>query len=229
MKRRIVPFTLVELLVVIAIIAILAAMLLPSLSLAKNAAKGTLCRNNLRQLHFAVMDYLDYSNGHFQYCASNNGNRWFYPKTVPIPSFFNYDKLADSVYYNTQAPTLLNCPSSTFNDLSSGTPPWEGDFYDYFVNKLLFRYESDNATDVPLQSVKKPSDLFMFIDRLKTNIPSGTGYDNFTNGSAFLGVTYTARSVTTRHNGTYQAVCVDGHVESKTRASTDQNSNLDNK
>ncbi|MBL8764600.1 MAG: DUF1559 domain-containing protein [Phycisphaerae bacterium] len=57
MSRR--AFTLIELLVVIAIVAILIAILLPALGSARQAARGTLCLSNLRQLGLGWHIYAD--------------------------------------------------------------------------------------------------------------------------------------------------------------------------
>ncbi|MFA6101687.1 MAG: prepilin-type N-terminal cleavage/methylation domain-containing protein [Victivallaceae bacterium] len=69
MKKR---FTLIELLVVIAIIAILASMLLPALSKARETARKSKCANQLKQIGTATSMYLNEFSDYLPANASNN-------------------------------------------------------------------------------------------------------------------------------------------------------------
>ncbi len=72
-RGRWLGFTLIELLVVIAIIAVLIALLLPAVQQAREAARRTQCRNNIKQLGLALHNYHDTHNVFPPYKTWNNG------------------------------------------------------------------------------------------------------------------------------------------------------------
>ncbi|MCP5520349.1 MAG: type II secretion system protein [Verrucomicrobiales bacterium] len=122
MKRN--AFTLIELLVVIAIIAILAGMLLPALSKAKDKGQMAVCRSNLKQLSLAMIMYTGDFEDTFPGTASQNSyapmvEDWIFWNLIPRqgndttkpPSYYtNVEHSAIAPYIGQFNPNLFRCP-----------------------------------------------------------------------------------------------------------------------